>query len=35
MEDSIARFWDKYIEKTMLYGVDEVYVKWYVKCVEE
>jgi hypothetical protein len=35
MDDSIARFWDKYIEKTKAYGVKNASLKWYVKYVEE
>jgi len=34
MDDSIARFWDKYIEKTKAYGVKDTSIKWYVKHVE-
>ena len=34
MDDSIARFWDKYIEKTKLYGVKNASAKWYVKHAE-
>ncbi len=34
MDDSIARFWDKYIEKTKAYGVKGASIKWYVKHVE-
>ena len=35
MDDSIARFWDKYIEKTKVYGVKDASVKWYVKYAED
>jgi len=32
--DSIRRFWDKYIEKTMAYNVPKNSTRWYVKHVE-
>lgn len=32
--DSVSRFWDKYIEKTILYGVNPDYARYYVKHVE-
>ncbi len=35
MADSVSRFWDKYISKTMSYKVPEGARKWYVKHVEE
>ncbi len=35
MDDSVSRFWDKYIEKTDSYHLDEVVVRWYVVRVEE
>jgi len=34
MDDAIARFWDKYIEKTVTYDVTERARRWYVKNVE-
>ncbi|VAW53810.1 Integron integrase IntIPac [hydrothermal vent metagenome] len=34
MTDSVSRFWDKYIEKTILYKVSEDSRRWYVKHVE-
>lgn len=35
MDDSVARFWDKYIERSMAYQVKESVVRWYVIRVEE
>jgi len=35
MDDQISRFWDKYVEKTIAYGVKESSVKWYVRYVEQ
>ncbi len=35
MDESVFRFWDKYIEKTMLYGAKDAAVKWYVKYAED
>ena len=34
MDDSISRFWDKYISKTVTYNVPEGARRWYVKHVE-
>ena len=34
MVDAIARFWDKYINKTVSYGVPEGARRWYVRRVE-
>jgi len=34
MDDAIARYWDKYIAKTVDYGVPENVRKWYVSRVE-
>lgn len=34
MDDSIARFWEKYIEKTNAYGVKSEVARWYVRHVE-
>jgi len=33
-KDRIARFWDKYIEKTISYGIKYEVCRWYVKCCE-
>lgn len=35
MDDSVTRFWDKYINKTVSYGVPEGARRWYVRHVEE
>ena len=35
MDDSISRFWDKYIDISKSYGVKESSLRWYVKRVEE
>jgi len=35
MDDQISRFWDKYIEKTIEYGVKESLVMWCVRYVEQ
>ena len=34
MADSVSRFWDKYINKTVSYGVPERARRWYVRHVE-
>ena len=35
MDDhSIARFWDKYIEKTKRYGIKDKALRWHVKHAE-
>lgn len=34
MDDAITRFWDKYIERTVAYGVTVRARRWYVKRVE-
>lgn len=34
MDDSISRFWDKYIDKTVGCGVPDTALRWYVKHVE-
>jgi len=34
MTDSVSRFWDKYISKTISYKVSKVSRQWYVKHVE-
>jgi len=33
-DHSVSRFWDKYISKTMAYGVKKTSVRWYVRDVE-
>lgn len=33
-DDSVARFWDKYIEKTISYGISGKVVRWYVRYAE-
>lgn len=33
--DSIARFWDKYIYKTISYNVPRKFMRWYVKRAED
>ena len=35
MDDQISRFWDKYVEKTKVYGVKASSLKWYVRYVEQ
>jgi len=35
MDDLISRFWDKYIEKTISYGVKTPSQRWFVRYVEE
>ena len=34
MDDSVSRFWDKYIEISKAYGVEDKVVRWYVIHVE-
>ena len=34
MDDSISRFWDKYIDKTNAYDVPVLARRWYVRHVE-
>ena len=34
MDDSVSRFWDKYIEKTVSYNVPERARRWYVRHIE-
>ncbi len=34
-DETIARFWENYIEKTKCYGVKQSAVRWYVRRVEE
>ena len=35
MDDSIARFWDKYIDITKTYHIKSASARWYVMRVEE
>lgn len=35
MDDSVSRFWDKYIDKTVVCDVQERARRWYVRHVEE
>ena len=35
MDDSVARFWDKYIEKTKAYSLKDSVARWYVVRVED
>lgn len=34
MDDSVARFWDKYISKTVSYSIPEATSRWYVRHAE-
>ena len=34
-QDSVARFWDNFIEKTKAYGVKDSAVRWHVKHAEQ
>ena len=35
MDDQISRFWYKYVEKTIVYGVKASSLKWSVRYVEQ
>ncbi|MFK5947603.1 MAG: hypothetical protein QM500_02390 [Methylococcales bacterium] len=35
MDDSVSRFWDKYIEKSKTYHIKNTSVRWYVMRIEE